>query len=69
MNFGKKGAKNFFNLKKMLIFATDFKNQLRIREGLRLERGNIKVDLLAQQVEHLPFKEGVLGSSPRQVTA
>ena len=30
--------------------------------------GSIKVDSLAQQVEHLPFKEGVLGSSPRRVT-
>ena len=26
------------------------------------------VDLLAQQVEHIPFKDGVLGSSPRQIT-
>ncbi len=25
-------------------------------------------DLLAQQVEHIPFKDGVLGSSPRQIT-
>ena len=25
-------------------------------------------DLIAQQVEHLPFKERVLGSSPSQVT-
>ena len=25
-------------------------------------------DLVAQLVEHLPFKEGVLGSSPSQVT-
>ena len=28
----------------------------------------ISVDLLAQQVEHIPFKDGVLGSSPRQIT-
>ena len=27
-----------------------------------------KVDSLAQQVEHIPFKDGVLGSSPRRIT-
>ncbi len=27
-----------------------------------------KIDLVAQLVEHLPFKEVVLGSSPSQVT-
>ena len=27
-----------------------------------------KIDLVAQLVEHLPFKERVLGSSPSQVT-
>ena len=25
-------------------------------------------DSLAQQVEHIPFKDGVLGSSPRRIT-
>ena len=28
----------------------------------------VLIDLIAQQVEHLPFKERVLGSSPSQVT-
>ena len=27
-----------------------------------------QVDLLAQLVEHIPFKDGVLGSSPKQIT-
>ncbi len=27
-----------------------------------------KNDLVAQQVEHLPFKERVLGSNPSQIT-
>ena len=27
-----------------------------------------KNDSLAQQVEHIPFKDGVLGSSPRRIT-
>ena len=27
-----------------------------------------EVDSLAQQVEHIPFKDGVLGSSPRRIT-
>ena len=27
-----------------------------------------KVDSLAQQVEHIPFKDGVLGSSPKRIT-
>ena len=26
------------------------------------------LDSLAQQVEHIPFKDGVLGSSPRRIT-
>ena len=29
----------------------------------------LKIDLVAQLVEHLPFKERVLGSSPSQVTS
>ncbi len=28
----------------------------------------IEGDSLAQQVEHIPFKDGVLGSSPRRIT-
>jgi hypothetical protein len=28
----------------------------------------LKTDLVAQLVEHIPFKDGVLGSSPSQVT-
>lgn len=28
----------------------------------------VQFDLLAQLVEHIPFKDGVLGSNPRQVT-
>ena len=27
-----------------------------------------KVDSLAQQAEHIPFKDGVLGSNPRRIT-
>ena len=27
-----------------------------------------KVDPLAQQVEHIPFKDGVLGSNPKRIT-
>ena len=29
---------------------------------------NIKDDSVAQQVEHIPFKDGVLGSSPSWIT-
>ena len=31
-------------------------------------RSNAQDDSLAQQVEHIPFKDGVLGSSPRRIT-
>ncbi len=31
-------------------------------------RNNVRQDLVAQLVEHLPFKERVLGSSPSQIT-
>ena len=31
-------------------------------------RNNAALDLVAQLVEHLPFKERVLGSSPSQIT-
>jgi hypothetical protein len=29
---------------------------------------NNKNDSLAQQVEHIPFKDGVLGSNPKRIT-
>ena len=31
-------------------------------------RSNVQDDSLAQQVEHIPFKDGVLGSNPRRIT-
>ena len=31
-------------------------------------RSNAQDDSLAQQVEHIPFKDGVLGSTPRRIT-
>ena len=31
-------------------------------------RSNASDDSLAQQVEHIPFKDGVLGSNPRRIT-
>lgn len=31
-------------------------------------RSNAQNDSLAQQVEHIPFKDGVLGSNPRRIT-
>ena len=31
-------------------------------------RSNAQDDSLAQQVEHIPFKDGVLGSNPRRIT-
>ena len=31
-------------------------------------RSNTQNDSLAQQVEHIPFKDGVLGSNPRRIT-
>ncbi len=32
------------------------------------KKTNVFIDLVAQLVEHLPFKERVLGSSPSQIT-
>ena len=29
---------------------------------------DVQVDSLAQPVEHIPFKDGVLGSNPRRIT-
>ena len=34
----------------------------------QFERMRLEVDSLAQQVEHIPFKDGVLGSSPKRIT-
>ena len=31
-------------------------------------KSNAQDDSLAQQVEHIPFKDGVLGSNPRRIT-
>lgn len=39
-----------------------------VRALQRLRPKLIGFDLIAQLVEHLPFKEVVLGSSPSQVT-
>ena len=42
-----------------------------MEKGLHLppHRGDRRcIDSLAQQVEHIPFKDGVLGSSPRRIT-
>ena len=50
----KKTAKKFANTQKKLYLCT----RLTAHE----------VDSLAQQVEHIPFKDGVLGSSPKRIT-
>ena len=34
----------------------------------RIKKKYFKFDSLAQQVEHIPFKDGVLGSSPSWIT-
>ena len=34
----------------------------------RFKRSIYEVDLVAQQVEHIPFKDRVMGSSPIEVT-
>ena len=42
-----------------------------MEKGLHLpphRRDRRCIDSLAQQVEHIPFKDGVLGSSPRRIT-
>ena len=35
---------------------------------LSLHPRKSEIDLVAQQVEHIPFKDGVLGSNPSQIT-
>ena len=49
--------KKYCKYKKSITFAPAF-------EKYR----NVSVDSLAQQVEHIPFKDGVLGSNPRRIT-
>ena len=47
----------------MPIYCTDKKN------NLSLHPNSTRIgDSLAQQVEHIPFKDGVLGSNPRRIT-
>ena len=53
----KKDAKKFVVSQKLSTFA------LANAKALAQE-----VDSLAQQVEHIPFKDGVLGSSPKRIT-
>ena len=54
----------------MAILIKKFEKCLQIKKiALPLHSLNgTKVDSLAQQVEHIPFKDGVLGSSPRRIT-
>ena len=38
------------------------------RKDVPLHPQNNENDSLAQQVEHIPFKDGVLGSNPKRIT-
>ena len=63
-----KDVKQFnYTLLKILFFTLHNKIMELYLHGLYLRLNN-KDDLVAQLVEHLPFKERVLGSSPSQVT-
>ena len=58
-----------FKLKHLQIYAKFLlKNKLMIVYLHPHLRNNAALDLVAQLVEHLPFKERVLGSSPSQIT-
>ena len=50
-------AKGFAKMKIAVTFATAFEKQRHYKD-----------DSVAQQVEHIPFKDGVLGSNPSWVT-
>ncbi len=79
--FVKKIKKYLVMSKKSSTFVVDFANK-RLRcpatrvffgkSPLRLKwhfnRFNLKGESVAQQVEHIPFKDGVLGSSPSWFT-
>ncbi len=45
-----------------------WKNKIKVLSLHSLLQESIQADSLAQQVEHIPFKDGVLGSSPRRIT-
>ena len=51
---------------KITVFVVFFKKSITF--ALALKKKYFKFDSLAQQVEHIPFKDGVLGSSPRRIT-
>ena len=46
----------------------DFNNSYLFLQPLLKNKGTDKDDSVAQQVEHIPFKDGVLGSNPSWVT-
>ena len=60
---GKKKSKDKKRLKKFAISQKLPTFALANAKALAQE-----VDSLAQQVEHIPFKDGVLGSSPKRIT-
>ena len=51
---------------KITVFVVFFKKSITF--ALALKKKYFKFDSLAQQVEHIPFKDGVLGSSPSWIT-
>ena len=60
---------NSFKLKKLqFIQRKCCKIKIKLLSLHSLLKESIQGDSLAQQVEHIPFKDGVLGSSPRRIT-
>ena len=52
---------------KPLVFVCNLFLEIQIMT-LSLHPQKIEIDLVAQQVEHIPFKDGVLGSNPSGIT-
>lgn len=59
------------NYEKMKLFkeVLDFKISYLFLHPLLKNKGTYKDDSVAQQVEHIPFKDGVLGSNPSWFTS
>ena len=71
----KKSYKNIWSRKKYLYFCIAFENKrgthhksLKGATQQKTDKRSKNIDSVAQQVEHIPFKDGVLGSNPSWVT-
>ena len=68
VTFLQKNQKIFGHFKKLLYLCTRFWKKASKHDVIIVRGSWAEIESVAQQVEHIPFKDGVLGSSPSWFT-